>query len=244
VSIIKAKNSTNCAIFRQMPCFKDRKLRFLRRIEAFSVLLRRFNNINGGIKMFCYLIRHGKDDDTVRGGWSTSGLTDEGKLQVKDLVEYILKNNDDLKIGKIYSSDLPRAAETALPISSALDLDVNFMPEFRETNNGIFAGMPHDIADKKYPGLFWSTLEWDEPYPQGESPRIFFERIKTAWEKFSAAIIKENKNVILVSHSGVMNVIFSLIESKTFSNKTKFERINHATIMPLKYVNGQWEGGS
>ena len=190
--------------------------------------------------MFCYLIKHGKDDDTVRGGWSKSGLTDDGKSQVKNLVDNIIEHSNDLKIEKIYSSDLPRAAETAIPISSALNLKIVYMPEFRETNNGVFAGMPHDIADEKYPGLFWSTLDWDEPYPQGESPRIFYERIKTAWEQFSNAIIKENKNAVLVSHGGVMNVIYSLIDDIPFSNKTKHERIKHATIIPLKYDNGRW----
>lgn len=28
--------------------------------------------------MICYLVRHGKDDDSVRGGWSKSPLSDEG----------------------------------------------------------------------------------------------------------------------------------------------------------------------
>ena len=191
--------------------------------------------------MFCYLIRHGKDDETARGGWSKSGLTDEGKSQVKNLVDYIIDNNNELKIEKIYSSDLPRAAETAMLISTMLNIEVVYMPEFRETNNGVLADMPRDVADKKYPGVFWSILEWNEPYPQGESPRVFYERIKTAWEQFSDAIIKENKNVALVSHGGVMNVILSLIDNMPFSNKTKYERINHATIVPLKYDNSQWE---
>lgn len=191
--------------------------------------------------MTCYLIRHGQDDPTVRGGWSQSGLTDEGKTQAKNLADHILQNNHHLQIEKIYSSDLPRAAETATPMATTLNLEITYLPEFRETNNGVCAGMPHHIADKKYPGLYWNTLDWDEPYPQGESPRIFYERIKTAWEQFTHAIIKENKNVALISHGGVMHVIFSLIAGTPFSNKTKHERINHATIIPLQYTNGQWQ---
>ena len=137
-------------------------------------------------------------------------MTDEGKVQVKNLVDYISESNNDLRIEKIYSSDLPRAIETALPIASELNLEVVYLPEFRETNNGVLAGMSHDIADEKYPGLYWNRLEWDEPYPEGESPRVFYERIKMAWGQFSEVIIKENKNVVLVSHGGVMNVISTL----------------------------------
>jgi len=123
--------------------------------------------------MICYLVRHGKDDETVRGGWSLSGLVDEGKRQVKHLVDYILENKSALQIEKLYSSDLPRAVETVIPIASALNLTVDYLPEFRETNNGILAGMPNDIANEQFPGLYWSALEWDEAYPQGESPRMF-----------------------------------------------------------------------
>jgi len=187
--------------------------------------------------MICYLVRHGKDDDTVRGGWSRSSLTDEGKAQVKYLADYIFKNRDELKIEKLYSSDLPRAVETVSPIAAALNQRVNFKPEFRETNNGVLAGMPNDIAKEKYPGLFWSALEWDEQYPQGENPRMFYERIKTAWELFSDAIVSENKNVILVTHSGVIDVIYLLIDDKPFSNKSKKDRISYATLIPLKYIH-------
>ena len=191
--------------------------------------------------MICYLIRHGKDDDSVRGGWSNSGLTAEGKMQVRNLADYIGKNKNELNIDRLFSSDLPRAAETALPISEVLGLEVDFRPEFRETNNGVLAGMPNDIANEKYPGLYWRTLEWDEAYPQGESPRIFYERIKTAWENFSDRILNENKSVILVTHGGVINVIYCLIENKPFSNKMHSENIAHAVMIPLKYKNNSWQ---
>ena len=34
--------------------------------------------------MICCLVRHGKDDDTVRGGWSQQPLTDEGEVQAAE----------------------------------------------------------------------------------------------------------------------------------------------------------------
>jgi probable phosphoglycerate mutase len=104
--------------------------------------------------MICYLIRHGKDDDSVRGGWSNSGLTAEGKSQVKNLVDFINENKNKLKIEKLFSSDLLRAVETIMPISTILNLKFEFKPEFRETNNGVLAGMPNNIVNENYPGLF------------------------------------------------------------------------------------------
>ena len=63
--------------------------------------------------------------------------------------------------------------------------------------------------------------------------------MKTAWEEFSQAIIKENKNVILITHSGVMGVICSIVEGKSFSSKIGMGKIEHATLMPLMY-DGTW----
>jgi len=190
--------------------------------------------------MVCYLVRHGKDDETVRGGWSRFGLSDEGKAQVRNLVDHIAANQNELMIARLYSSDLPRAVETAMPISKELNLEVDFKAEFREINNGALAGMPNDIADEKYPGIFWNALGWDETYPQGESPHIFYERIKAAWQRFSETASRDGKNAILVTHGGVINVIYSLIDATAFSNKEKAERVPHATMIPLNYNNGIW----
>ena len=54
--------------------------------------------------MICFLIRHGKDDDSVRGGWSDSLLTAEGVKQVERLSAEIRSANIDISM--IYSSDL------------------------------------------------------------------------------------------------------------------------------------------
>ena len=61
--------------------------------------------------MICYLVRHGKDDDTVRGGWSQQPLTDEGKAQADELASFVQISG--LEIKHIYSSDLLRAMQTA-----------------------------------------------------------------------------------------------------------------------------------
>ena len=59
--------------------------------------------------MILYLVRHGQDDSTVRGGWSDSPLTEEGVRQAQALSEEILLRKDELNISRVLSSDLPRA---------------------------------------------------------------------------------------------------------------------------------------
>ena len=153
--------------------------------------------------MICYLVRHGQDDETLRGGWSQHGLTDDGIRQAEALAERTAR----LDIKRIYSSDLCRAMQTAQILAERIHLPVEQLPQFRETNNGDLAGMKHTTALERYPGLFWNQLEWEQCYPGGESPKQFYERIRTAWENFSQMILSKNENVLLVTHGGVIAAI-------------------------------------
>ena len=72
--------------------------------------------------MICYLVRHGRDDESVRGGWSGQSLTEEGVQQAKRLAEYVRENRDALDIRRLYTSDLPRARQTAEPVAQVLDM--------------------------------------------------------------------------------------------------------------------------
>ncbi len=54
-----------------------------------------------------YLMRHGLDDENFIGGWSDIDLTSDGKKQIIESTEFIIKNK--LSINKIISSDIKRA---------------------------------------------------------------------------------------------------------------------------------------
>lgn len=113
--------------------------------------------------MKCYLVRHGQDDDSVRGGWSDSSLTDIGVFQVKRLANE-LSSNQNAHFGMIYTSNLVRAKQTADILSEALHVPVKELSIFREVNNGLLAGMKNTLAAERYPDLYWNMMEWDQSY--------------------------------------------------------------------------------
>ena len=188
--------------------------------------------------MICYLVRHGKDDDTVRGGWSGQPLTDAGKAQADELAGFIQRSA--LGIEYIYSSDLPRAMQTAQSVADKLHLPVIPMPEFREVNNGDLAGMKNDLASKLYPGFYWNTLGWEQRYPGGESPKEFYERVSTAWDAFQKMALAQNGNVLLVTHGGVIHVVLSVVNGEKYSNKTALRRIRNTELIALEYQEKGW----
>ena len=183
--------------------------------------------------MTVYLVRHGKDDDTVRGGWSNHGLIPVGIEQVNRLATEIVAAN--MKIDHIYSGDLQRTKETAEILAKALNCSIEYNADLRETNNGDLAGMKHEVANEKYPGLYWSSLSYDECYPNGESPEMFYNRVKTVWLELKRKIRKQpTKRTLIVTHQGVIEVILCIENGIDFSNKTKHFSVPNAQLIPIE----------
>lgn len=189
--------------------------------------------------IYCYLVRHGQDDTTVRGGWSSNGLTEKGKLQAARLAEDF-RTREEPQIHRIYSSDLPRTMETAQPVADVLGLTVMPRKEFREVNNGLLAGMDNELALERYPGLFWNRMHWNQHYPEGESPREFHDRIRRAWKAFSSELVQAQENAILVTHGGVISLLEDLVKGVRYSNRERHRWISCTAVVPLVYRDGHW----
>lgn len=182
--------------------------------------------------MTVYLVRHGRDDESIRGGWSNHGLVPEGIDQVKKLASEM--TDADISIDHIYSSDLRRAKETAEILSAHLKCPIEYNSGLRETNNGALAGMKHELANEKYPGLYWSLLEYDECYPDGESPEMFCRRVTAAWSELRNKILsRPSERPLIVTHSGVIQVIMCIEKRIAYSNKTSHFSVPNARLIPI-----------
>lgn len=175
-------------------------------------------------------VRHGKDDNRYRGGWSNLDLIPEGMEQAKQLAQYLKDNNQDYLITHIISSDLPRTMSTAHFISSELGLPIQKEFRIREIDNGDLAGMLNDTALEKYPGLFFSSLKMDETYPNGESPLDFYMRINMWFSEFSSNCRNIKGNILIVTHGGVINVVYHLIKGIEWNNKNPAFKAGNCSI--------------
>lgn len=178
-------------------------------------------------------VRHGKDDEKYRGGWSQLDLVPEGEEQAKKLAKHLFDNHDLYQIRRIISSDLQRTVSTANYIAAELSLQIETDQQLREMNNGDLAGMLNEIVLEKYPGLFFSSLDMDEPYPNGESPREFFLRIREWFEEFCHHHRKDSGNIAVVTHSGVINILYHLVNHIPWSNKSWPVKVSNCSIHVL-----------
>lgn len=193
--------------------------------------------------MVIYLVRHGKDYEDYRGGWSNLGLIEEGINQSKKLAAHLYNNKDKYNINTLISSDLKRTVETVNEISSKFNMPVKFCEEWREFNNGILAGMLNTEALQKYPGLYFNTLQMEEQYPSGESPLEFYCRIKNAYKKLCNKMLNGEigPNLVLVTHGGVIEIIYYIISGLAWTNKSdKLSKTSYTGIHKIEYISGKW----
>ncbi|MBH1942572.1 histidine phosphatase family protein [Mobilitalea sibirica] len=169
--------------------------------------------------MDIYFIRHGKDEEGYRGGWSQRGLTEEGRKQAQKLANHLYANKDIFKFTRLISSDLNRAKETAYYIAEKFEIEIELNQEWRETNNGIIAGLPNEEVEKTFPGLYFASLGMDESYSGGESPREFFDRISHSFYKLIEEVNQRKEDIVVITHSGVINIIYHLVKGIEWNNK-------------------------
>lgn len=188
--------------------------------------------------MGIYFIRHGKEEEGFRGGWSQRGLEDEGKKQAQILAEYLHENKERFKFTRIISSDLNRAKETSFYIAKKFEMEVELNKEWREYNNGIMAGMPNEEAETAFPGLYFNTLGMEERYPEGESPREFLNRIEKLFYKLGDEVSTNSEDILVVTHGGVINIIYHLIKKIEWNNRNKGFKSQNTSIHKIELDKG------
>ena len=121
-------------------------------------------------------------------------LSDLGRQQAVLAAEYISKN---YSIDEIYSSDLKRAYNTALPTSEKLGIKVIATSDFREIYGGLWESLTFDEIAEKYPEEYsvWKNDFSNARCPEGESSREVYIRIKEA--TLNLAERSPNKTILI-----------------------------------------------
>ena len=169
-----------------------------------------------------YLMRHGEDDERFIGGWSDIPLTPKG---IKESIIASLWLAKNVNITNIIASDIERAKETSLIVSNIIHVPVSYDTHLREQNKGLINGLEKEMAIKKYPEYF-QNVRVDTVYPEGESLKNLYERIKEYY--LTMASIEDN--TLIVTHRGVINMLYYLTQNKELDmNKEQFGVV-HSSI--------------
>lgn len=130
---------------------------------------------------------------------------------------------------------------TAKFIAEKLEIPIIKETSLREMNNGDLAGMSNDLAEEKYPGLYFNTLRMDERYPNGESPIEFYNRIYSWFMDFLDQNSQSNDNILVVTHSGVINILYHIVKNIEWNNKKKSFKVENCSLHVLNISTMQFE---
>lgn len=178
-----------------------------------------------------YLLRHGLDDESYIGGHSDVDLVSEGIVQVNDLGIWLREQK--LDVDMIYTSDVKRAVTTANIINEYLELPIIENSELRELSKGILTGMKKDIAMEMYPD-YMDVRDVGVRYPEGESMWDLYCRIKELLTNFS-----KYERSIVVTHRGVINIIYYLLNGDELDMDKEKYNVGHASIHELDMVKSK-----
>lgn len=153
-------------------------------------------------------VRHGLSQANIDGivaGHFDTPLTGIGRDQARQTAG-LLK---DITFHHAFGSPLQRAKETLEIILSELKQEIapTLHDEIKERNWGEIEGTPHPHFNKsasKYTDVeAKSWLTWDGRPPGGESYADMATRIVPFFDLHVLPLLKEGKNILMVSHNGV-----------------------------------------
>jgi broad specificity phosphatase PhoE len=168
------------------------------------------------------LLRHGETDwnriDRIQG-WGDISLNGRGRTQARSAAQFLADQYPDLD--RLLSSDLPRAAETAKLVASTgtfAHLDIEYDPDWRERDFGIYQGQAGDRFFEENPEF--AMLDGHDGakhnVPEdGESYVAFRERVCSAWDDLRSDV---DGTALVVTHSGVIRAIIAAVEDAIIEN--------------------------
>ncbi len=186
-----------------------------------------------------WLIRHGEsvgNRDNIYQGQNDLPLSPNGHHQVERLAARLAALHPVQPFSVIYSSDLQRAMQTALPCARLIGLPVLEDKGLREIDVGGWSGRTFAEIQRRFPA------EWAASYPVmdpeqvrggGESYRHAQDRIVAALGRIVAN--HPGERVLVFFHGGVLQAAIAHVMKMPLPNK-RFLRTTNTSISRLRLV--------
>jgi probable phosphoglycerate mutase len=152
------------------------------------------------------LIRHGQSEGNAAGrfgGHTNTPLSPRGRKQSIATAQALTSES----LSAIYSSDLPRAMQTAEPLAKLTRIEIQPTDAFRERSVGVMEGLTFEEAAEKHPDQYAALLrrDFEHVLSGGESYRQLLDR---ASQKLDEAIENHKGGRIAVfSHTGTICIL-------------------------------------
>jgi enolase len=181
--------------------------------------------------MSFFVMRHGEsiwNKENKFTGWTDVGLSENGEKEAIIAGEKLKKINFD----HIICSDLKRTKQTADLVIENKNIIFTISPEVKERDYGDLTGIVKSDLMKKYGKTqiqIWRRSYYQRP-PNGENLEDVKNRIGPFFDEFILPLLKDNKNVLLVSHGNALRALFVHLG---FKDEKSIEHFELATGTPI-----------
>ena len=176
-----------------------------------------------------FFIRHGRQSSRLCN--VDVSLDDAGRRQAALAAERLRT----YEIGKLYTSGLKRAVETAEILGSRMGLSPVVVEEFREIDFGAMTGKEASVIVKEYADFRRERAlqTSDLPYPGGECGADVVARAMPRLEQICRG---PEQRVAIVAHGGVIRSLCAYLLETDLKNKLKFAiDLENTSITQLSY---------
>ncbi|MEI7489587.1 MAG: 2,3-bisphosphoglycerate-dependent phosphoglycerate mutase, partial [Chryseobacterium sp.] len=187
--------------------------------------------------MVFIVLRHGEslwNKENKFTGWIDIELSKNGEQEAIVAGNKLKKYNFD----NVITSDLKRAKKTALLLIKDKSIELNnkirftISPAVKERNYGDLTGIVKSELKEKYGEeqmRVWRRSYYERP-PGGENLEDVQHRIGPFFDDFILPLLKDDKNVILVSHGNALRALFVHLG---FKNENTIEHFEFANATPI-----------
>jgi broad specificity phosphatase PhoE len=152
------------------------------------------------------IIRHGQSQGNAEGrfgGHTDTPLSPRGRKQAQATAKALAAE----KFSAIYSSDLPRAIETASPLAKLTGVSLETTDALRERSVGVMEGLTFEEAAEQHPEQYQALLrrDFEHVLSGGESYRQTLDRASRQLDD----AIEEHKGgrIVLFAHTGTICIL-------------------------------------
>jgi len=161
--------------------------------------------------MVFIVLRHGQstwNNVNKLAGWTDVPLSFFGKKDAYFAAHMLNK----YKFNNVYTSDLIRTKETCSIIQNILkqDFTIESSPDLKERDYGVLTGKYRNELINEFSEAdinWWRRSYFGRP-PGGENLEDVKKRIGSYYDKNIYPVLKENKNVLVISHSNSLRALF------------------------------------